>query len=143
MHCQWMVTVIPTLLSDTVQPVNQPPSKHARSDSEAFWLWPVTAIMASMQPELNHMLDPSSCIRFQFHSSKERPGLYCIFVCKTSLDPIWMACSDFGQTHLLRKQASVQESSGPVLAEHHRPTTKFPLSNSVAFLHRWLGLHCA
>ena len=53
------------------------PSKHARSDSEAFWLCPVMAVMASMQPESNHMLDPSSCIRFQFPSSKEKPGSYC------------------------------------------------------------------
>ena len=35
-------------------------------------------------------------------------------MCKTDPDPIWMAWSGFGQTHLVQKQAGVQESSGPV-----------------------------
>ena len=37
-----------------------------------------------------------------------------ITLCKTDPDPIWMAWSGFSQTHLVRKQAGVQESSGPV-----------------------------
>ena len=35
-------------------------------------------------------------------------------LCKTDPDPIWMAWSGFGQTHLVWKQAGVQESAGPV-----------------------------
>ena len=36
------------------------------------------------------------------------------YFCKTDPDPIWMAWSGFGQTHLVQKQAGVEESSGPV-----------------------------
>ena len=44
------------------------PGKHAGSDSEAFWLRPIMAITASVQPESAGlyiiMPDPTSCIRF-------------------------------------------------------------------------------
>ena len=41
-----------------------------------------------------------------------------IVLCKTSPDPVWlwMIVSGFGQTDPVRKQAGVQESSGPLLA---------------------------
>ena len=57
-------------------------------------------------------------------------------MCKTDPGPIWMAWSGFDQTHLVRIQAGVQESSGPVLTECNRPATSFPLSDSVAFFLR-------
>ena len=57
-------------------------------------------------------------------------------ICKTGPDPISMAWSGFGQTHLVRKQAGVQESSGPILVERDRPATSFPLSDKVAFSHK-------
>ena len=60
-----------------------------------------------------------------------------IILCKDSLDPIWMAWSGFGQKHLVRKQAGLQESPDLVLAERNRPATSFPVSDSVAF--RWPG----
>lgn len=50
---------------------NRQPSKHAGSDHEAFWLWPV---MCSMQPEsgqIVYMPDPASHIHFKFNFSKE------------------------------------------------------------------------
>ena len=56
---------------------------------------------------------------------------------------MWTAWSGFGRTHLVRKQASVQESLGPVPAERNWPATTFPLSDSVAFFHRWPGSCCA
>ena len=59
------------------------------------------------------------------------------FLCKTGLDPIWMAWSGFGQTHLVRKRTSVQESLGPVCGNW--PATSFPLSNSVTLFHGWPG----
>ena len=62
------------------------------------------------------------------------------FLCKTGLDPIWMAWSGFGQTHLVRKHTSVQESLGPVCGNW--PATSFPLSNSVTFFHGWPGSQC-
>ena len=87
------------------------PNKHARSNSEAFrfgQLWPlrpVMAITASVQPEL----DFPHPVRFRIFAKKAR-----ITLCKTDPDPIWMAWSGFGQTHLVQKQAGVEESSGPV-----------------------------
>ena len=49
------------------------PSKHARSNPEAFWLWPVMAITASMQPELGRIVYARSDFShpFQLHFSKE------------------------------------------------------------------------
>ena len=51
---------------------------------------------------------------FQFSFSSVFPKKARIRLCKTDPDPIWMAWSGFGQTHLVWKQAGVQESSGPV-----------------------------
>ena len=48
-------------------------SKHAGSDPEAFWLWPVMAVTASMQPESARILYAGSDFPhpFQFCFSKE------------------------------------------------------------------------
>ena len=58
-------------------------------------------------------------------------------------DLIWMAWSGLGQTDLVQKQAGVQESLGPVLAQNNWPATRFSLSDSVAFFHRWPRSLCA
>ena len=52
------------------------PSKHAGSDPEAFWLQPVMAIMASVQPELGWIVHAGSKFLhpFQFRFSKESMG---------------------------------------------------------------------
>ena len=52
------------------------PSKHAGSYSEAFWLWPIMAIMASVQPELGKIIHAGSNLLHLtwFCSSKEGPG---------------------------------------------------------------------
>ena len=52
------------------------PSKHAGSYSEAFWLWPIMAIMASVQPELGKIVHAGSNFLHLtwFCSSKEGPG---------------------------------------------------------------------
>ena len=46
-----------------------------------------------------------------------------IMLCKTSPGPIWfwLLVSAFGQTDPVRKKASVQESSGPLLANASQP----------------------
>ena len=46
-----------------------------------------------------------------------------ITLCKTSLVPIlsWLTVSGFGQTDSVRKQAGVQELSGPLLANASEP----------------------
>ena len=56
------------------------------------------------------MPDPTSRIGF----CSIFPKKTWIILCKTDLDPIWMAQSGFGQTRLVWKQAGVQESAGPV-----------------------------
>ena len=56
------------------------------------------------------MPDPTSRIRFISVFPKKAWAT----LCETDLDPIWMAWSGFGQTHLVWKQAGVQESSGLV-----------------------------
>ena len=45
---------------------------------------------------------------------------------KTDPDPIWLAWSGFGQTHLAWKQAGVQESSGPVSGRTQPARYQFP-----------------
>ena len=52
------------------------PSKHDGSDPEAFWLQPVMAIKASVQPESGRIVYAGSDFQhpFQFHFSKEGMG---------------------------------------------------------------------
>ena len=68
---------------------------------------------------------------------QNRLGSYCT---KPARDPTWMAGSGFGQMHLVRtvrKHAGMRGNHWvPVLAEHIKPATSFPLSDSVAFFHR-------
>ena len=66
---------------------------------------------------------PTSCIRFSSLFSKKAR----IILCKTDPDPIWMAWSGFGQTHLVWKQAHVQESSGPVSGRTQLARYQFPI----------------
>ena len=90
------------------------PNKHARSNSEAFWLRPVMAITDSyghygLRAARTGPHDFPHPVRFRIFAKKAR-----ITLCKTDPDPIWMAWSGFGQTHLVQKQAGMEESSGPV-----------------------------
>ena len=70
------------------------------------------------------MLDTTSCIQF----GSVLPNKAQIVLCTTGLDQIWMAWSGFGQMHLVRKHASVQESLGQILVECHQPATTIPVS---------------
>ena len=81
------------------------------------------AITASMHPELGQVL----------YAGSDFPHLIWFCFSKESLD----------QTHLVQKQAGVQESSGPILAECNGPTTTFPFSYSVALFHRQPESYCA
>ena len=65
---------------------------------------------------------PTSRIRF----SSVFPKKAWTILCKTDPDQIWMAWSGFGQMHLVRKQAGVQESSGPVSCRIQRARYQFP-----------------
>ena len=68
------------------------------------------------------MPDPTSRIRF----SSIFPKKAWITSCKTDPDTICMAWSGFGQTHLVLKQAGVQESSGPVSGRTKQARYQFP-----------------
>ena len=72
-----------------------------------------------------YMPDTTSRMRF----SSVFPKKTWITLCKTDLDPIWMAWSGFRQTHLFWKQVGGSESSGPVSgrmqpARHQFPTVR-------------------
>ena len=100
------------------------PSKHAGSDPEAFCLRPVTTVTykrCQNRPG-SYMPDPAS--RFCFSSIS--PKTAWIILRKTDPDPIWMAWSWFVQTHLVWKQAGVQESSGPVSGRTQPARYQFP-----------------
>ena len=60
------------------------------------------------------------------HFSSVFPKKARIILRKTDPDPIWMAWSGFGQTHLVWKQAGVQESSGPVSGRTQPARYQFP-----------------
>ena len=79
-------------------------SRNAGSDPEAFRLRPACC---RKRPG-SYMPDRTSRIRF----SSVFPKKARMRLCKTDPDPIWMAWSGFGQTHLVWKQAGVQESLG-------------------------------
>ena len=105
--------------------VNVHPSKHARSDPEAFWLRSVTAVTASVQPvsgRIVYMLDPTSRIRF----SSVFPKKAWIIFCKTGPGPIWMALSGLGRMHPVWKQACVKDHRGPVSGRTQPARYRFP-----------------
>ena len=58
------------------------------------------------------------------------PKTALIILCKTSQDPIWiwLTMSGLGQTDPLWKQASLQESLGPLLANTSAASTFSPIS---------------
>ena len=72
-------------------------------------LWPLRPACSQNRPQ-SYMPDPTSRIRFSFVFPKNA----WIILHETDPDPIWMVWSGFGQTHLVWKQAGVQESLGPV-----------------------------
>ena len=119
--------------------LSQPlPCQHAGSESEAFWLWPLMAITATyghyghlwpLRPSCSqnragsYMPDPTFRIPFGSVLSK-KPGSYCAN--RPGSDQIRMAWSGFGQTDVVRKQADVQESSGPVSGRTQPARYQFP-----------------
>ena len=107
------------------------PHKHARFDLEAFWLRPVMAIMASMQPELCQIVYAWS--DFPQPVAKKAQ----ITLCKTDLDLIRMAWSGFGQTSCL-EASQCAKITRPGSAKM-QPACCLPLPDSVAFFNRQPG----
>ena len=117
------------------------PSKHAGSDSEAFWLRPVMAIMASVQPESARIVYLGSNfphpIRFRFSKEglnptvQNRPG--------SDLDDLvrfWPNASGPEASRCAR-------TAGPGFWQNATSPLRFPVSDSVAFFHRRPGSDCA
>ena len=93
-------------------PVNMPDPNRKRFGHGQ--LWPLLPAWSPNRAGL-YMPDLISLFRFGsvfvcFFSPKKAQTL----LCKTYPDLIWMALSGFSQTHRVRKQAGVQESSGLV-----------------------------
>ena len=114
------------------------PSKHAGSDPEAFWLQPVMAITASVQPESGRIVYAGSDFphpsQFRFSEkgmgfTVQKPGpnldsLVRVWPNSSGLKARWCAC----RNHRTR-----------LLAGRNRPATSFPFSDSAAFFHRCPG----
>ena len=90
------------------------PSKHAGSDPEAFWLWPIMAITASVQPESgrtqSYMPDPTSRIRFCSVFSKE--------VLSDCVKRILSGSQPVCKNHPTRFQLMLPSRSGPNRIRH-------------------------
>ena len=84
-------------------------------------LWPLRPECSQNRAE-QYMPDPTSRIRF----SSVFPKKARIVLCKADQGPIWMVWSGFGQTDLVRNQADVQESSGPVSVRTQPARYQFP-----------------
>ena len=74
---------------------------------------------------------------FQFRLSKEGPDHIAQNRPGSSLDGL--AWPEFSQTHLVWKQAGVQESLALFLAGRNWPATSSPLSDLVPYFHRRPG----
>ena len=84
-------------------------------------LWPLRPACSQNQAG-SFMPDPT----FRIHFSSVFPKKAWIILRKTDPDPIWMAWSGFSQTHLVWKQAGVQESSSPVSGRTQPARYQFP-----------------
>ena len=121
--CSWLSVKIQLLIivEAAEVPVNLLDLIHKHFGYSQFW---------SSQPARNQnwagscMPDLTAHIRFISILLKKA----WIILCETGLDPNWMAWSGFGQTHLVWKQANVQRSLSPVLAECKCHTATFKLS---------------
>ena len=105
-------------------------------DLEAFYLRPVMAITASVQPESSRIVYVGSDFPhpFQLRFSFVFPKKAWIVLCQTDPNPICMALSWFGQRRLVWKQAGVQESSGAVSGRTQPAGYHFPIFR-VGFVH--------
>ena len=92
---------------DTTCPVNMPDP--VRKRFVYGQLWPLRPA-CSQNRAGSYMPDLTFRIRF----SSVFPKKAWIILRKTDPDPIWTVWSGFDRTHLVWKQAGVQESSGPV-----------------------------
>ena len=95
----------------------EPVQKHF-GFGQLWLLWPA----CSQNQAASYMPDPTSCICFCSVFPKKAQ----IILHKTNLDLIWMVWSGFGQTHLVRKHAGVQESLGLASGRTQPACYQFP-----------------
>ena len=114
-------------------------SKHAGSDPEAFWLRPVMAITASVQPELGRIVHAGSDFPHPFQSVpvlQRRHGPYCAKPARIRSG--WtgrgLAKRTWAGSKLMRRIYPAG-----FLAGRKRPATSFPHLDSVPFFHRRPG----
>ena len=94
------------IITNLTYPVNMPDPIRKRFDYGQ--LWPLRPACSQNRPG-SYLPDLTSRIRF---ISILFPNKAWIILRKLDSDPIWMAWSGLGQTHLVWKQAGVRESSG-------------------------------
>ena len=113
------------------------PSKHAGSNPEAFWLWPIMAVTASVAktgPGRLCQIRLSASISAPF--SQRRHGSYCAKPTRIQYGRpgqglakhIWSGSKLVCKNHLAR-----------FLAGRNRPASSFPLSDSVPYFRRRPG----
>ena len=100
-------------------------------------LWPLRPA-CSQNRAGTYMPDPTSRILF----GSVLPKKAWTILGKTDPDPIWMAWSGFGQTHLVQKQAGVQESSGPVSGRTQPARYQFPTFRLGSVLPQTARIYC-
>ena len=96
----------------------------------AFWLRPVMAITASVQPESALVVyilpDPTFRIRFSFFKNPKKAWIIPCRAIPSRIRSGWPAWSGFGQTHLVWRQAGGLESLGPVSGRTQPVRYQFP-----------------
>ena len=112
------------------------PSKHAESDPEAFWLRPVMAVTASVQPESARIVHARSSFPrpFQFPFSKEGPDHIAQNRPGSDLDGlvgVWLNTSglEASQCAGIIWPGFWQDASGPLPVSHFQ--TRFRSSTDV------------
>ena len=121
--------------TETTKKDLNPPRKHAGSDPEAFWLPPVMAVTASVQPDRIYAgSDFSHPFHFRFfkegmgHIAQNPRGSDLDGLVRVLAKHIWSGSKPVCRNHLAR-----------FLAGRNRPATSFPLSDSLPFFHRRPG----
>ena len=109
------------------------PSKHAGSDLEEFWLWPVMAVTASVQPELARIVYTGSDFPHQFWFNFSKEGM-------EHIAQNWPGSYLDGPVRVWPNASGLEASCAGIIGTGFwQDTTSFPLSDSVPYFHRRPG----
>ena len=114
-------------------------SKDAGFHPEAFCLWPVTVMTASLQPQSGRIAYAGSDLPhpFQFHFSKEGSIIFVQNRPGSDLDGLVRVRPN--ASGLVAIKLMCRNHRARFLAERNRSATSFPLSDSVPFVRRCPG----